>query len=191
MGSEQVERFEAEADSARGRIASTIDDIETRLDPRRILTDAISRVSSRAGASGQELATRAVGSVKAHPLAFGAALAAVAIALLARNQLSKATVNLGDDTADYTDYDDGQAAPEAFYDDGEEVEATEEAAESNPVVSILIGLAAGAALGLIFPATEAERQTFRQTGNKLGAAAGSAARRAMDELGAAAGALRP
>ncbi len=194
MGSEPVERIAAEAEDARTRIAGTIDEIQDRLDPRRIVGDAVERVT---GTSMQFLG-KAGTTARAHPVAIGAAVAAVGLALLARNKLSKATVNLGDDFGDYTDYDDGfgfaETRPTRLYDDedGETAEAPARAAldrasagvDSNPIVAIVLGLAAGAALGALFPATEAERRVLGETGSKLGAAARAAARRAADELDA-------
>ena len=43
----------------------------------------------------------------------------------------------------------------------------------------------GAALGALLPTSETERRTLGETGNRLGAAARAAARRAADELDAA------
>ena len=199
MASEPVERIAAEAEDARTRIASTIDEIQDRLDPRRIVGDAVDRVSD----SGRQLVGQAGAAMRAHPLAIGAAIAAVGLAFLARGKLASATVNLGDDAGDYTDYDDGfgfvETQPVPLYDDAEDDGDTAGAAdrarvlaakagdsvEANPFVSIILGLAAGAALGALFPATDAERRVLGETGGKIGNAARAAARRAADELDAA------
>lgn len=219
MAAEPVERFAAEAEDARTRITSTIDEIQERLDPRRIVGDAVDRVSG----GGMQLIGQARDMARAHPLAVGAAIAAVGLAMLARNKLANATVNLGDDLGDYTDYDDGfgfaESQPTRLYfdeDGGEEDEAPPQSArlqrlqlrqrrvearakarageiaaragdsiDSNPIGAIIAGLAAGAALGALFPATEAERRALGETGSKLSAAARAAARRASDELDAA------
>ena len=67
--------------------------------------------------SSAQFAVTARDTARAHPLALGAAAAAVGLALLARNRLAKARVDLGDDLGNYTDYDDGfgfaETAPEA------------------------------------------------------------------------------
>jgi ElaB/YqjD/DUF883 family membrane-anchored ribosome-binding protein len=204
MASDPVETAAAAADDARHRVTATIDEIHDRLDPRRIATDAFERLT----ASSRALATQAGDVAKAHPIAIGTAVAALGLALLARNRLANATVNLGDGTADYTDYDDdydepakaGSAAPARFNafdaperDQGVDApawrqgvaEQAGDAVQANPGVSILIGLAAGAALGALLPTSEGERRTLGETGSRLSAAARAAARRASDELDAA------
>nr|WP_310525204.1 DUF3618 domain-containing protein [Polymorphobacter sp.] len=211
MAADPVGRFAAEAEEARTRVTSTIDEIQDRLDPRRIVGDAVDRVSG----GGMQLAGQARDLAKAHPLALAAAIGAIGLALLARNKLNNATVNLGDDLGDYTDYDDGfgfaETQPTRMYfdedGDADDVEPTPpvrrvrrvrvkaragamaaragESVDANPLVAIIAGLAAGAALGAMFPATEAERRALGETGGKLGAAARAAARRASDELAAA------
>ena len=209
MAAESVERFTAEAEDARTRIASTIDEIQDRLDPRRMLNDAVERVSG----GGVHLFGQLKDGARAHPLAIAAAVAAIGIAVLARNKLANARVDLGEVTGDYTDYDDDYGAvtarPEALYGDEYDSDAlaqqgglaaagtaararagavaarAEASVTSNPLVSIVLGLAAGAALGALFPATEAERRAIGESGHKLGAAARAAARKAVDELDAA------
>ena len=208
MAADSVERFVAEADEARTRVTTTIDEIQDRLDPRRIVGETVDRVS----AGSAQLAGQARDMVRAHPLALAAAIGAIGLALLARHRLANATVDLGDDLADYTDYDDGfgfaETEPTRLYFDEEAEDDDEPPArparrvrarmragaiaarasdkvDSNPIVAIIAGLAAGAALGALFPATEAERRALGETGGKLGAAARAAARRASDELDAA------
>jgi ElaB/YqjD/DUF883 family membrane-anchored ribosome-binding protein len=162
-----------------------MDDIQNRLDPRRILEDTVSRVQT----SSKALAVQATDVAKAHPLAIGAAVAALGLALLARNKLANAKVNLGDGTADYTDYDDGYEDPTLYETAAPRMQAlasdTREVVEANPGVAIVVGLIAGAALGALLPVSETERRTLGETGNRLGAAARAAARRASEELDAA------
>lgn len=180
------------AGDARQRITATIGEIQDRMSPSRILADGLERVTASSG----KLAVSARDAARAHPLALGAAAVAVGLALFTRRRLSNARVNLGDDLGDYTDYDDGfgfaenpegeappVARPRRLVEAPVELTAEEDA--GNPVVSILIGLVAGAALGAVFPATDAERRVLGDAGSKLGDAARAAARRAADELGAA------
>lgn len=194
MASEPIERLTAQSEAARTRVASTIDEIQERLDPRRIVGDAVERVTG----NGLQALGVVRDAARAHPVAIGAAAAAIGLALLARNRLAKATINLGDNLGDYTDYDDGfgidemPASPR-----GDDFDYDAEAAghklairasetvTANPFVAIILGLAAGAALGALFPATAAERRVIAETGGKLGALARAAARRAADELGSA------
>ena len=174
------------ANDARQRLSSTLDEIEERLSPRRIMADGLERVA----ASSSHLAAAARDTARAHPLALAAAAVAVGLALFTSRRLSKARVDMGDDLGDYTDYDDGfgfaEAAAAPASPPRRPAEAEPEAeATNNPMVSILIGLAAGAALGALFPATETERQVLGDASNRLGDAARAAARRAVDDIGAA------
>jgi ElaB/YqjD/DUF883 family membrane-anchored ribosome-binding protein len=182
MASNPVDAATEAAEAARTRVSATMDDIQTRLDPRRIVGDAVAKVQT----GSRALATQASETARAHPLAIGAAVAALGLALFARNRLANATVDLGDGTADYTDYDDGYgnddvfdaalAPPKAL------VEAAKERVEATPGVAILVGLVAGAALGALLPVSEAERRTLGETGDRLSAAVRAAARRAAEEM---------
>jgi ElaB/YqjD/DUF883 family membrane-anchored ribosome-binding protein len=180
MASEPVERLAAEADEARGRVAATIDAIQDRLSPSRLISDAVEKVSNGSRGLIQDLGGNARGAMQKHPLAIGAAVAAVGLALMARRSLANARVDLGDDQTDYTDYDDGFGAADTADDSAatDDIASPGAAArlragtarartlaasaadnvEANPLVSILIGLAAGAALGALFPTTETERR---------------------------------
>lgn len=193
MASEPIERLASESEAARARVASTLDEIQNRLDPRRIVEEAVER------ATGNGL--QAIGVVRdaarAHPVAIAAAAAAIGLALLARSHLGKAEIDLGDDLADYTDFDDDfDETPASPRGDDFNYKPSDAAArvlaaragetvESNPLVSILLGLAAGAALGALFPATDAERRVLGETSDKLGAAARAAGRRAANEFDSA------
>jgi hypothetical protein len=188
-------------DEARQRVDATIDEIQELLSPRRVIAESFDRAVAR----GSELASTAGDAARAHPLAIGAAAVAVGLALFAQRRLSKARVNLGDDHADYTDYDDGfgfpetesapapaakppragAAAPVAPKQLRASVAAPAPESTANPVVSIVIGLLAGAALGAAFPTSEAERRLLGDTGMRLGDAARSAARRAAADMGMA------
>lgn len=196
-----VERAAADADDARNRIAATIDELQGRLDPRRIVGDAVDKVQD----TGTELLGDARAIVTRHPIALGAAVVAVALAFFARRTLARATVDLGDGLGDYTDYDDETG----FSGDGEPRPAASDAATSSaandwtpvnrlqrgaigarvgsvasesPLGTIVAGLAAGAVLGALFPSTTAERRALGDSGARIGAAARAAMARAGDEF---------
>ncbi len=175
----------SQADAARARIAATVDEIQTKLDPRRMVREAVDRAQD----TGLEMVGRAGTTVRAHPLAMGAALAAIGVALFARNRLSQARVDLGDGLTSYTDYDDGYDEAVEQRRNGKQVPRQVQSLKTpanaaavsgtiveSPLVSIVIGLAAGAALGALLPAGEAERRAIGSATQKLGAAA----RRAVD-----------
>ncbi len=202
MASEPVAVLAADAELARTRMGNTIDAIQDRLNPRRIVGEAVERVQG----GGVALATQARTTLKAHPLAVGAAVAAIGLALLARSKLANAKINLGDNFSSYTDYDDdygNEAAPRGGYADEQDDDGvdpvdpglaasrrrardlaaeTRDSVSANPLVSIGVGLLAGALLGAIFPSTDAERDLLGDQGQKLGAAARAAGRRAREEL---------
>lgn len=195
MASESVERSVAEAKDARERVSATIVELQDRLQPRRLVGEAIDRVTG----GGLELAGQARDAARSHPIAIAAAVGAVGLALIARRQLSRATVDLGDDLAGYTDYDDGFGFPEAPEADALPETAIPAAARAprqlasttggqvaaNPLAALLLGVAAGAAIGMVLPTTATERRALGETGGRLGAAARAAARRAAEELDSA------
>lgn len=187
MAAEPVEQLAEESAAARNRLSATFDEIQDRLDPRRIVADAVGKAAD----SGRHAISTVSDTAREHPLALGAGIAAVGLALLARNKLSKARVNLGDDLGAYTDYDDGFGYDDAPLSQLAELDHDEDApasalrtragdaVDSNPITAIIVGLVAGAALAALFPSTEAERRTLGETGGRLG----DAARRAMDRVG--------
>lgn len=193
-----VARQEIEADEARDRVASTIDALQERLSPRRFFGDAVDSIQSQ----GSELVDQAKAVVKDHPLAIGGIGLAIGLALFARSKLAHATVKLGDDYKGYTDYDDGYgdiAIPAQYPDEPDDDVAprrpralasrTADSVEGNPLVSIVLGLAAGAALGALFPSTERESRLFGDSADRISRALKAAAQTARSEFDANAVAL--
>lgn len=181
MAAETIERLASESAEARTKLAATIDEIQERLDPRRVVSDVVSRASD----TGRTALSSATGTVKEHPVAIGTAILAVGLALLARNRLSKATINLGDQVGDYTDYDDGFGYDEqaSIADDSVTVKRpiiarAGEGVDDYPIVSIVLGLTAGAVLGVLFPTTDTERRLMGSVSGKLS----DAARKAVDAM---------
>jgi hypothetical protein len=103
--------------------------------------------------------------VKAHPVVVGAAVAAVGLAVYAGGRISRAELDIDNDLAGYTDYDDvvpGTAAAVA----SSAADARELVTE-NPVLAILAGLAAGAALAMLFPSSDSERRNLGALARKV------------------------
>jgi hypothetical protein len=146
-----IEDLARAADDAGARLADGINDLAERLTPRRIMDDALNAAKAR----GSELARDATGLVKAHPVVVGAAVAAVGLAVYAGGRISRAELDIDNDLAGYTDYDDMR--PETSVAAASAVDARELVTE-NPVLAILAGLAAGAALAMLFPSSDAERR---------------------------------
>lgn len=175
----RVEEMAAEVENTRERIASTIDELQDRLNPRRIMGDAVDDVKNQ----GAALFGQARDLVSAHPLAIGGIGAAIGLAIFARSKLGHVKVNLGDDYRGYTDYDDdhngyGWRSTTQYADEADDTGAGQRPAvaqlagragsviQSNPLASIVVGLAAGALLGALFPETETERSLTRSFVNK-------------------------
>jgi ElaB/YqjD/DUF883 family membrane-anchored ribosome-binding protein len=183
MASGPVDQLAAESAAARAKLSATFDEIQDRLDPRKIVGDAV----GRAAGNGRQAVASLGDTVREHPVALGAGIIAIGLALLARNRLAKATVDLGDDLGAYTDYDDGfgyDDTPLSRLADLDDEPASPrrplaaragDTVADNPLTSIIVGLVAGAALAALFPSSEAERRVMGEAGGRLG----DAARRAM------------
>jgi len=162
-----IEDLARAADDAGARLAEDVHDFSERMTPRRMVDDALSAAKTR----GSELARDATGMVKAHPVVVGAAVAAVGLALYAGNRISRAELDIDNDLAGYTDYDD------PFYGVGDDSAAVNKVAETagdarelvsdNPVLAILAGLAAGAAMAMLFPSSDSERRSIGELGKRL------------------------
>ena len=84
-----VERAQAEATRARMRLAATMSEIQDRLNPRTLLSDAWHEVREH----GQDLVDDAIQTARAKPVATSAMAAAV-IALFAREPIWRAVATL-------------------------------------------------------------------------------------------------
>ena len=174
-----------EAQNTRDRISATIDELQERLSPRRMINDAIESVQT----GGAEMINSGLGLARSHPAMIAGAGVAIGVALLGGSKLRGARVDLGDQSESYSDYDDdydgrsggGEAGAERFA----LLRQTGSSVGNNPLVAVVIGLAAGALLGVLFPETERERRLLGASADRLGAAAKAAARTAREELGVA------
>lgn len=180
MAADDTNSIAGEAEDTRERISATIDELQDRLNPRRIVGDAVGSVQQ----SGQEFLDRGLGLAKGNPAILLAAGAAVALAVFGGRKLKSARVNFGDESESYSDYDD------SYVESGDSerfalLRGPAAAASDNPLVAVAVGLAAGALLGALFPETERERELFGATGARIGNAARAAARTARDELSTA------
>jgi|GEM_PF-3782066 len=131
MSTKNIDRLTEQARLTRGRVSARAAELRVRTDPSELADDLMNFAAGKA----QTLTSQARTLAAAHPVAIGAGIAAVALALFTKRQLSHAEIELGDD---YSDYDDSFSS-------------SPPAAESsiNPLVSILSALAAGAFLGLL------------------------------------------
>lgn len=156
-----IEDLARAADDAGASLADDVNGLANRLTPRRLMDDALDAAKSR----GADLALGAGNVVKAHPVATGAAMAAVGLAIYAGNRISKAQIDLGDGLEDYSDYDDSALTAAANVNG-----VTNDAralVKDNPVVAILAGIAAGVALALLFPASTTEKRSLGALGRRL------------------------
>lgn len=139
MTAEPVARLAAEASAASQKLGQTLSEVRARTKPDALFDEAYDMAADQA----QKLVTKTRETVSAHPVAIGAVVAAIGLALLARNTLSNATVDLGDDGTDYTDFDDSYETAADL-----ERDAEEDAGSQNPLISAIVGLAMGALISL-------------------------------------------
>jgi hypothetical protein len=164
-----IEDLARAADDAGARLAEDIHDFGERMTPRRMMDDALTAAKTR----GSELARDATGVVKSHPVVIGAAVAAVGLALYAGNRISRAELDIDRDLAGYTDYDDpfldkaDDAPSSAVNTVAESAGEARELVSENPVLAILAGLAAGAAMAMLFPSSDSERRSIGLLGKRL------------------------
>ena len=155
-----IEDLARAADDAGAALADDVNELTTSLTPRRLMDDALDAVKTR----GASLARDAGDVVKSHPIATGAAVAAVGLALYAGSKISKAELDLGNDLDAWSDYDDSGLTAAA---DSSVAEEARELVKENPVVAILAGLAAGAALAMLFPSSSAEKRSLGAVARRL------------------------
>lgn len=152
-----IEDLARAADDAGARLADGVNELAGRLAPRQLADDAIALVRDRGGAMARDAGVALSGAVRAHPLVTAAAVGAVALAVVAGRRIATAELDIDRDLDGYTDYDDSAltaaAAPGA-------ADSARDLVADNPLVAILGGLAAGAALALLFPASDAERRSL-------------------------------
>lgn len=167
-----IEDLARAADDAGAALAQDAGDLADSLAPRRLMDDALSAVKTRSAG----LARDAGGAVKAHPLVAGAAVVAVGLALYAGNRISKAELDIERDLDGYTDYDDaglsaaaiaGSAANNASGAASDVADDARALVSENPVIAIIAGLAAGAALALLFPSSAGEKRSLGAVARKL------------------------
>lgn len=146
-----IEDLARAADDAGAALAEEVNELTDRLAPRQLVDEALETVKTR----GLGLARDAGATVKAHPYVTAAAVAAVGLALYAGNRISKAELDIDRDIEGYTDYEDEAlvAASSAGVD-------ARELVKESPVVAILAGVAAGAALAMLFPTSTAEKRSL-------------------------------
>lgn len=160
-----------EAEDTRERISATLDELQDRLNPRRIVGDAVDSVQ----AGSADMLKSGLDMVRAHPASLAVAGVAVALAVFGTTRLRGARVNFGDDSESYSDFEDSYE-PRRSQPAGERfalLRGSSASYGSNPFIGVLVGLAAGALMGALFPETEteSERRLLGDTGDRLAAAA--------------------
>ncbi len=150
MNANPVERLAEEAVAARRRFDATLSELGRRTDPKTIADEALETAREQ----GRRLSSGARTIASDHPIALGAGAVAVALALLAARQLKVARVDLGDDAEDYSGYSDYNEAYAGGSDPLDEPDPAPVASSiigQHPLVSMVLGLAAGALIGLLGP----------------------------------------
>ena len=222
--------YESDAEQTRERIASTVDNLQNRLSPRNMMSDAVGSLQDR----GVDLVDSAKAMVREHPVAVSLVGVSVGLLLLNRNRIAArdsysfdayedvygGDMNDGyDATADETHDRPGMwsrvrerasgarhsvsdrahlarertsekwdSARErtADYASRARVRAsdarqrTAQGYDEHPLTAALVGVAAGALIGLLLPRTRRENELLGETRDRLADAARSAARAAAD-----------
>ena len=176
-----VELYAADVEATRARIAATLDALQDRLQPRVLATQAVETLAQTAltafAGSGTAMLMLARKLLRDHPVATAAAGLGVGVALIARNRLAHAEVDVGEDYEPYSDFDD--EPPLRLTAQGE---GGGDAIAENPLAAVLAGLAAGALLGALFPETRTEDRLVGRHSDRVAGAARAAARAARAEL---------
>jgi ElaB/YqjD/DUF883 family membrane-anchored ribosome-binding protein len=150
MSLETIEGLDAEVAATRARIASNVKDLRHRTDPETLAGEAMELAATQ----GKALVDKARTLASAHPLALGAGVAAFGLALFTRHKLSHARVDLGDDSSSYTDYDDSYPTPTSRAHAASPDTPLAGQIGNNPLLSIILGLAAGALIGALVPSED-------------------------------------
>jgi hypothetical protein len=158
-----IEDLARAADDAGASLVDEVNSLADRLTPRRMVDEALTVVKAR----GTDLARDAGNVVKAHPVATGAAVAAIGLALYAGSRISKAELDLGHDLDDYSDYEDSALTAAATDGGGDVTDDARALVQDNPVIAILAGIAAGAALALLFPSSSTEKRSLGALARRL------------------------
>ena len=146
-----IEDLARAADDAGARLADGINDLADRLTPRRMVDNALNAAKSR----GSELARDA------------------GLAVYAGGRISRAELDIDNDLDGYTDYDDpfigaaDEPAAPAVNRIADTADDARELVSENPVLAILAGLAAGAAMAMLFPSSDSERRSLGKLGKRL------------------------
>lgn len=197
MADKRTDTYANDANQSRERLATTIDDLHERLSPRRIAGEAVGAAQER----GMALA-RAAGE---HKLALGLIGGAIGLLFLARKGATRATAE--GDRALRRSWDNvrttvtdatgavGETAAEKWQQARERTselaakaryQATEasrlatENLDTNPLVGAVIGLTAGAVMGILLPRTTAEDELVGEHRDRFTDAARDAMKAAVD-----------
>jgi len=225
--------MESDAERTRERIASTVDHLQARLNPRTLVSDAMSNAVDSLQDRGRNMVDSARTTVRDHAIAASAvALTAAALTIgrkrlgskdysfdayedvygddmkdgieptaettndrpgvlsRARERASDAKATVSDRAHAARDYtsDRLHAAAErtAEYADRAKVKASKakrraaDGFDASPLTGALVGVAAGALIGLLLPRTRKEDALLGETRDKLADAAKAAAKAAAD-----------
>lgn len=183
----ETKSIETEAAVTRDRIGDTIDELRARLSPEALVDHAIESMST----AGMKAITSVRTAASGHPLVIGAAGLAIGIGLLARSRVARPTIEYDDRSAAAANYKERYAANLADYEPQagaahKQLDAIQHPAhaevDGSPLAVLVVGLATGALLGSVMPASAAEMSLFGEMRVRIAAAGDVAVDAAKDEL---------
>ncbi len=163
----EVDNLEADAEATRDRIAATVDDLQHRLSPKTLVSNAFEGIS----AQGSDMMASVQKAARGNPIGLVAAGLAVGVIALGRSRVKNAKLD-DEQFAAYPDYDDGYGAnsvdnrwaddhPSQAY---ARQNRLQQHTVSRPLIALLIAAGVGALLGGLLPMTAAERNLGQNGG---------------------------
>jgi len=163
----ELDNLEADAEATRDRIAATVDDLQHRLSPRTLVSNAFDGI----GAQGADMMASVQKAARGNPIGLVAVGLAIGAMALGRSRLKNAKLD-DEQFAAYPDYDDGYGAnsvDDRWADDHPQSmlrpNRLQQQTSSRPLIALIIAAGVGALLGGLLPITEAERNLGRNAGD--------------------------
>lgn len=163
----EVDNLEADAEATRDRIAATVDDLQNRLSPRALMSNALDGITAQG--TGMMASVQKV--ARGNPIGLVAVGLAIGAMALGRSRLKNAKLD-DEQFAAYPDYDDGYGANSVdnrWADDHPSQSYVRQSrvrqqTGSRPLIALVVAAGVGALLGGLLPLTSTEHDLGRHGG---------------------------